>query len=195
MFESLLLAGAGGLGAGFAQLLLRIYAAAAVSPSQPSAAQLLDYTLDLRIVAYVMAITAVSGFAVGGVPALRVVVLDVMVALRDGGRGSMGALRLALRHRDSIGSVQRLRHRAARLVGVRHRWRCRTRLGASSAGALVDRESGLIQGDWRPDQTVLGRVLGERDHAAAENIGGRCMPQAAQAGSHSSMALSSGSSS
>lgn len=92
LFESMLLAAAAGvLGTGFARMLLRIYAAAAVPPTQPWAAQLLDYTLDLRIVVYVMAITAVSGLAVGVVPALRVGVLDVMVALRDGGRGSVGA--------------------------------------------------------------------------------------------------------
>ena len=70
LFESLLLTATGGHGTGFA-LRLRIYAAAAVPPTQPTAAQLLDYTLDLRIVVYVMGSTAVSGLAVGVVPAPR----------------------------------------------------------------------------------------------------------------------------
>lgn len=91
LFEGMLLAAGGGvIGAAFARVLLRVYAAAAVPPTQPWAAQLLDYTVDLRIVFYVIAITAVTGLAVGIVPALRVGVLDIMAALRDGGRGSVG---------------------------------------------------------------------------------------------------------
>jgi predicted permease len=91
LFESLLLAVGGGvIGTGVARLLLRGYATAAVPPTQPWAAQLLDYRLDGRIVAYVLAITALSGLAIGVAPAMRVGVLDVMTALRDGGRGTAG---------------------------------------------------------------------------------------------------------
>lgn len=92
LFESMLLAAGGGvIGIVLARLLLHGYATAAVPPTQPWAAQLLDYSMDGRIVAYVMAITAVSGLAVGIAPAMRVGVLDVMTALRDGGRGTVGA--------------------------------------------------------------------------------------------------------
>jgi putative ABC transport system permease protein len=91
LFESMLLAAGGSIiGAAFAQLLLHVYAAAAVPPTQPWSAQLLDYTVDTRIVFYVVAITVATGFAVGVVPALRVGLLDLMAALRDGGRGSAG---------------------------------------------------------------------------------------------------------
>lgn len=92
LFESLLLAlGGGVIGTGVARLLLRAYSAAAVPPTQPWAAQLLDYRMDARIIAYVMGITALSGVAVGLAPAMRMGVLDVMTALRDGGRGTVGA--------------------------------------------------------------------------------------------------------
>lgn len=91
LFESMLLAAGGGvIGAVMARLLLYGYAAAAVPPTQPWAAHLLDYSMDGRIVAYVMAITAVSGLAVGIAPAMRAGVLDVMTTLRDGGHGSVG---------------------------------------------------------------------------------------------------------
>ncbi|MGE0813845.1 MAG: FtsX-like permease family protein [Vicinamibacterales bacterium] len=73
-----------------ARALLRAYSAAAVPPTQPWAAQLLDYRMDARTIAYVAGITALSGVAVGLAPAVRVGVLDVMTALRDGGRGTVG---------------------------------------------------------------------------------------------------------
>ena len=59
LFESLLLAVGGGIiGTVGARLLLRGYATAAVPPTQPWAAQLLDYSMDGDIVAYVMGVTA-----------------------------------------------------------------------------------------------------------------------------------------
>lgn len=92
--ESLLLAAGGGVfGTGVARLLLRVYATAAVPPTQPWTAQLLDYSMDGRTVTYVLAVTLMSGLAVGVAPAMRLRVLDVMTALRDGGRGTVGARR------------------------------------------------------------------------------------------------------
>lgn len=92
--ESLLLAIGGALiGTIVARVLLLGYASAAVPPTQPWAAQLLDYRMDGGIVVYIVAITVLSGLAVGIAPALRMRVLDVMTALRDGGRGTVGAAR------------------------------------------------------------------------------------------------------
>ncbi|HQZ38362.1 MAG TPA: ABC transporter permease [Vicinamibacterales bacterium] len=92
LFESLLLAAGGGIiGTGVAQLLLLGYATTAVPPTQPWAAHLLDYRMDGEIAVYVMGVAVLSGLAVGIAPALRMGVLDVMTALRDGGRGTVGA--------------------------------------------------------------------------------------------------------
>ena len=92
VFESLLLAiGGAVVGTVMARALVLGYSRAAVPPTQPWSAQLLDYSIDARLVLYVVGVTMLTGLAVGAAPALRLAALDVMVALRDGGRGTAGA--------------------------------------------------------------------------------------------------------
>lgn len=92
MFESLLLAAAGAVvGAAMARALVFGYSRTAVPPTQPWSAQLLDYSVDGRMLLYLVGTTVITGLAVGVVPALRLAALDVMIALRDGGRGSVGS--------------------------------------------------------------------------------------------------------
>lgn len=90
--ESLLLAVGGAVvGTAMARMLVLGYSRAAVPPTQPWSAQLLDYSIDGRLLLYVVGLTVLTGLAVGVVPALRLVTLDAMIALRDGGRGSVGS--------------------------------------------------------------------------------------------------------
>lgn len=92
LFESVLLASGGAVvGTALARGLVLLYSRAAVPPTQPWSAQLLDYSIDGRLVLYVSGITVLTGLATGVVPALRLAALDVMIALRDGGRGSTGS--------------------------------------------------------------------------------------------------------
>lgn len=92
LLESLLLAiGGAVVGTAMARALVLGYSRAAVPPTQPWSAQLLDYSIDARLVLYVVGVTMLTGLAVGAAPALRLAALDVMVALRDGGRGTAGA--------------------------------------------------------------------------------------------------------
>ncbi len=91
VFESLLLSAAGGLLASWlSPLLLRGYAAVAVPPTQPWAAQLLDYSIDGRAIGYLAAIVVVTGVATGLIPALRASAVSIQGVLRDGGRGTIG---------------------------------------------------------------------------------------------------------
>lgn len=92
MFESLLLATGGAVvGTAMARALVLGYSQAAVPPTQPWSAQLFDYSIDGRLWLYVVGITLLTGLAVGVVPALRLAALDVMVSLREGGRGGVGS--------------------------------------------------------------------------------------------------------
>jgi putative ABC transport system permease protein len=52
-----------------------------------------DYTMGYRVFAYLVAITIGTGLLFGLAPALRLARLDVNAALKDGGRGSAGAVR------------------------------------------------------------------------------------------------------
>lgn len=94
VFESLLLSVASGLLAWcLTPLLLRGYASIAVPPTQPWAAQLLDYSVDLRAAAYLAAIVFGVGIVTGLIPAIRASGLSVQGVLRDGGRGTVGVVR------------------------------------------------------------------------------------------------------
>lgn len=91
IFESLLLASGGAvLGAWLSPLLLRAYAAVALPPTQPWAAQLLDYSFDGRVAGYLIALTLAVGVLTGMLPAMRTSAMKVQSVLRDGGRGTVG---------------------------------------------------------------------------------------------------------
>ncbi len=91
-FESAILAAGGCIVGGMlGRQLLWLYRAIAVPPGQPWATDLLDLSVDGRLLAYVAAVSALSALVVGAAPALRLSSLDVIATLRDGGRGAMVA--------------------------------------------------------------------------------------------------------
>ena len=92
LFESMTLSIVGGaiawwLGA----LMVRGYAAFAVPPTQPWAAQLIDYSRDLRVLVYLIVASTATGVSTGLLPALRMSSLDIPSVLRAGGRGTVGS--------------------------------------------------------------------------------------------------------
>jgi putative ABC transport system permease protein len=94
VIESLMLAAGGALFSWWlSPILLRAYAAVALPPTQPWAAQLLDYSLDWRVFTYLLAIATAIGIVTGALPALRLPMLSVQGILRDGDRGAVGAVR------------------------------------------------------------------------------------------------------
>ena len=86
LIESLVLSATGGfLGWWFAKWGVRMYQSAMASKSSW---MVLDYSMDFQIVAYLIAISAGTGLLFGLAPALRLSKLDVITALKDGGRGA-----------------------------------------------------------------------------------------------------------
>ena len=86
LIESLLLSGLGGfLGWWVATWGVRAYQLAMASKSSWL---ILDYTMDHRVLAYLIAISIGTGILFGLAPALRLSQLDVNSALKDGGRGA-----------------------------------------------------------------------------------------------------------
>lgn len=92
LIESLMLSLLGGfagwwiakLGVGAYQLV------AAQSPGASWFDHVLDYTMDWRVVSYLMAISIGTGLLFGLAPALRLSRLDVNATLKDGSRGATG---------------------------------------------------------------------------------------------------------
>ncbi|MEZ5289011.1 MAG: ABC transporter permease, partial [Vicinamibacterales bacterium] len=92
VIEGVLLAGGGMLlGTVVRSWLLQAYASVAVPPTQPWAAQLLDDSTDGRVLLYAAATTVATGLAMSLVPAWRVRTIDMMSAVRAGGRGTIGS--------------------------------------------------------------------------------------------------------
>ena len=88
LVESLMLSGMGGLlGWWMAKWGVRTYELAMVSKSSWL---VLDYTMDHRVLGYLIAISIGTGILFGLAPALRLSRLDVNSALKDGGRSSTG---------------------------------------------------------------------------------------------------------
>ncbi len=84
--ESLLLSGMGGfLGWWLAKWGVQTYAAAM---ARKSSWLILDYSMDARVLVYLIAISIGTGVLFGLAPALRLSRLDVNSALKDGGRGA-----------------------------------------------------------------------------------------------------------
>jgi predicted permease len=85
LIESLMLASIGGLcGWWIAGWGVRAYALADRSW------RILDYTMDFRVVAYLVAISVGAGLVFGLAPALKLSRLDISGALKDGGRSATG---------------------------------------------------------------------------------------------------------
>ena len=97
LVESLVLTSVGGvLGWWVAKLGVRIYALTATGPSLSdtiggtSFDNMLDYSMDYRVLVYLAAISIGTGVLFGLAPARRLVTLDVNAALKDGARGAGG---------------------------------------------------------------------------------------------------------
>jgi putative ABC transport system permease protein len=88
LIESLMLSGLGGfLGWWIAKWGVRTYQ---LAMAQKSSWLVLDYTMDQRVLGYLLAISIGTGILFGLTPALRLSRLDVNAALKDGGRGATG---------------------------------------------------------------------------------------------------------
>ena len=86
LIESLMLSGLGGfLGWWIAKWGVRAYA---LAMANKSSWLILDYSMDHRVLAYLIAISIGTGILFGLAPALRLSKLDVNSALKDGGRGA-----------------------------------------------------------------------------------------------------------
>jgi predicted permease len=89
LIESLVLSGLGGFcGWWIARLSLRAYQLAMASKSSWL---ILDYSMDGRVLVYLIAISVGTGLAFGLAPALRLSRLDVNSSLKDGGRSATGS--------------------------------------------------------------------------------------------------------
>ena len=95
LVESVTLSAAGGfLGWWLAKWGVRVYALTAYSQYHPAATPGIytwhDFTMDYRILAYAVAMTAGTAILFGLTPARRLSKLDVSPALKSGGRGAIG---------------------------------------------------------------------------------------------------------
>jgi len=88
LIESVMLSSLGGfLGWWIAKWGVRSYA---VAMANKSSWLVLDYSMDQRVLAYLIAISIGTGLLFGLAPALRLSKLDVNASLKDGGRGATG---------------------------------------------------------------------------------------------------------
>jgi putative ABC transport system permease protein len=86
LVESLMLSGVGGfLGWWIARWGVRTYELAMAAKSSWL---IIDYTMDQRVLGYLIALSIGTGVLFGLAPALQLSKLDVNVALKDGGRGA-----------------------------------------------------------------------------------------------------------
>ncbi|MCA1586921.1 MAG: ABC transporter permease [Acidobacteria bacterium] len=106
LIESVLLSALGGvLGWFLAAWGVRAYALMANPPTSSWSDNLVDYSLDYRVFAYLVAISIGTGLLFGMAPALRLSTLDVSTALKDGGRGTSGGRGRSLSALLVIGEV------------------------------------------------------------------------------------------
>jgi putative ABC transport system permease protein len=88
LIESVMLSIAGGaIGFLLAIWGIRMFDATISAQGKPAS---IDFTMDLRALLYLAAITLSTGLVFGLAPALRLSKLDVNTALKDGGRGASG---------------------------------------------------------------------------------------------------------
>jgi predicted permease len=87
LIESVMLSGLGGfLGWWIAKWGVRTYE---LAMDRKSSWLVVDYTMDHRVLAYLIAISIGTGILFGLAPALRLSKLDINAGLKDGGRGSV----------------------------------------------------------------------------------------------------------
>ena len=90
LIESVMLSSLGGvLGCWIGKWGVHAYALADRGPGT-SSWRILDYSMDYRVLGYLIAISVGTAFLFGLAPALRVSKLDVNATLKDGGRGATG---------------------------------------------------------------------------------------------------------
>jgi predicted permease len=88
LVESVMLAAVGGfVGWWIARWGVRAYE---VAMTDKSAWLIIDYTMDARVLGYLIVVSVATGLLFGLVPALRLSRLDINEALKDGGRGATG---------------------------------------------------------------------------------------------------------
>lgn len=91
LIESLMLTIVGGVfGWWIANGSIRVYELVANVPGESVFDSGLDYTMDYRVLAYVLAISIGTGLLFGLAPAFRLSKFDVNTSLKDGGRGATG---------------------------------------------------------------------------------------------------------
>ena len=89
--KSLLLASLGGAaGWWIAKWGVRVYALTANPPTRGWSDHLLDYTLDGRVLAYLVAISTATAVLLALAPTVYLSTLDINVTLKGGGRGATG---------------------------------------------------------------------------------------------------------
>ncbi|MGP0075070.1 MAG: ABC transporter permease [Bryobacteraceae bacterium] len=91
LIESVVLSGAGGVaGWWVAKWGVRAYA---LAMAHKESWLIVDYTMDQRVLGYLIAISIGTGLLFGLAPALRLSALDVNSTMKDGGRGATGGSR------------------------------------------------------------------------------------------------------
>jgi putative ABC transport system permease protein len=94
LIESSMLTAVGGVfGWWIANLGIRVYELAANVPGKSLFDSGLDYAVDYRVLAYLLAISVGTGLFFGLAPAFRLLRHDINITLKDGGRGPTGGRR------------------------------------------------------------------------------------------------------
>ena len=94
LIESIMLSALGGLlGWWIAKWGVHSWELVSMPPGHSWFDHVLDYNLDYRVLAYLIAISVGTGILFGLAPALRLSKIDVNGTLKDGGRGSTGGVR------------------------------------------------------------------------------------------------------
>ena len=106
LVESLILSSlGGGVGWWIAEWSVRAYALVANPPTRTWSDHLLDYTMDGRVFAYLLAISVTTAVVFGLAPAAYLSKLDIHGTLKDGGRGTAGGRRAPLSRPLVIGEM------------------------------------------------------------------------------------------
>ena len=134
LIESVMLSAMGGaFGWLIAKWAVRAYQLAMV---YKSSWLILDYTMDSRVLGYLIAISIGTGLLFGLAPALRLSKLDVNASLKDGGRGSTGGGRA--KHLSSVLVVGEMALAVVLLAGAGVMIRSFLKIHAADMGARTE---------------------------------------------------------